>query len=243
MNKPLVTIITPTTGTKYLKQALESVKNQTYDNIQHLVVVDGQWPTAQPILSEFPKVDKIQLPYNTGFEQYNGHRIYGAATFLAKGDYLIFLDEDNWFEPNHVEEMVKAVEGPTGWAHTLRKIVNSEGEYICNDDCESLGWWKSILGDNFVDVNCYIVHKSLALGFAPYWYRRARHPDEQPEVDRLLSSKLMAMNSIERPIKSTGQYTVNYRVASRADSVQAEFFLKGNVLMQEMYGVLPWRKI
>lgn len=240
MNKPLVTIITPTTGTKYLKQVLESVKKQTYKNIQHLVVVDGEWPKAGPILSEYPKIDKIQLPYNTGFDQYNGHRIYGASTFLAKGDYIIFLDEDNWIETNHVQSLVDAI-GDNAWAYSLRKIVNSEGTYICNDDCESLGNWPSILNDYFVDVNCYMLRKDIALNFAPGWYRRARHPQEQPEVDRLLSQWLRQNN-----FKSncTGLYSVNYRVASRADSVTGEFFLKGNEYMnQRMNGDYPWRKI
>ena len=41
MTKPLVTIITATTGNELVRQNIDSVLNQTYDNIQHLVVVDG----------------------------------------------------------------------------------------------------------------------------------------------------------------------------------------------------------
>jgi hypothetical protein len=42
---------------------------------------------------------------------------------------------------------------------------------------------------------------------------------------------------------TNGQYTINYRVASRGDSVQAEFFLKGNEMMNKQYnGELPWAK-
>lgn len=241
MNKPLVTIITPTTGTKHLEQCVNSVANQTYDNIQHLVVVDGKEHRKKAEQQIHHDADILVLPYNTGYDQYNGHRIYGAATYLAEGQYIIFLDEDNWFEPNHVEELVKRVgDNGNGWAYTLRKIVNQDGEYICNDDCESLGKWKSVLNDQFVDVNCYIIHKSLALWFSPGWYRRARHPEEQPEVDRLLSSKLM---NVSQSVECTGQYTVNYRVGNRADSVQAEFFLRGNDIMKQQYPVFPWRKV
>jgi glycosyltransferase involved in cell wall biosynthesis len=240
MNNPLVTIITPTIGTKHLEQCVDSVANQTYKNIQHLIVVDGKEHRKKAEQQIHSDADVLVLPYNTGHDQYNGHRIYGASTFLAKGAYYIFLDEDNWLEPNHVESLVNSIDN-NGWAYTLRKIVDTEGNYICNDDCESLGNWQSILNDYFVDVNCYIVRRDVALNFAPGWYRRARHPQEQPEVDRLLSGWLRQNNF---KANCTGDYTVNYRVASRADSVTGEFFLKGNEYMkQRLNGEFPWRKI
>ena len=183
----------------------------------------------------------MYLPHNTGANNYNGHRIYGAMTYIANGDFLVFLDQDNWFEPDHIETLVKVIEAGNDWAYSLRKIVSQEGQYICNDDCESLGEWKSVLNDNFIDVNCYMIPKAAALGFSPYWYRRARHPQEQPEVDRILSGFMM--QNFQK-FDTNGQYTVNYRVASRADSVQDSFFIRGNEAMkQHMNGEYPWRKI
>jgi glycosyltransferase involved in cell wall biosynthesis len=236
---PLITVITPTTGAPCVRQALESVKNQTYKNIQHLVVVDGQ-PKGRVIASEYSHIDLVDLPYATGKDQYNGHRIYGAMTYIANGDFLCFLDEDNWYEPNHIESLVNIISKGNKWAYSLRKIVGQEGQYICNDDCESLGKWTSVINDKFIDVNCFMIPKVSALGFSPYWYRRARHPQEQPEVDRILSPYMM---QTETEFDTNGEYTINYRVASRGDSVQAEFFLKGNEMMNKQYnGELPWRK-
>jgi hypothetical protein len=37
-----VTVTTPTTGNKYLKQAIESVQNQDFEDLRHWIVVDGQ---------------------------------------------------------------------------------------------------------------------------------------------------------------------------------------------------------
>ena len=241
MTKPLVTIITATTGTEYLEDNIRSVLNQTYDNIQHLVVIDGKHAHANDILSNYDnkKIDVIELPYATGIEQYNGHRIYGGCTYFAKGDYIMFLDEDNWLEPNHVESLVNVVKDNT-WAFSLRKITDMDGNYICNDDCESLGKWQSVINDYFVDVNCFFLPRHLALQFSPGWYRRARHPQEQPEVDRLLSQWLTANKFT---CNTNGDYTVNYRAGNRADSVQAKFFIEGNELMKQKYnGEFPWRK-
>lgn len=243
-----VTIITATTGSDYLKNNLESVANQTYKNIQHLVVVDGEnvgdndrvyntaWQLEQV---QNPDIDLLVLPYATGLEQYNGHRIYGAGTYLAKGDYICYLDEDNWLEPNHIESLISIIEDKQ-WAYSLRKIVDADGNFICNDDCESLGDHKSVINDYFVDVNCFFFAKPLALQLSPIWYRRARHPDDQPEVDRALTYTLKD-NKIESA--ASGKYTVNYRAGNRLDSVQKEFFLKGNEHMNKLYnGNLPWRK-
>jgi glycosyltransferase involved in cell wall biosynthesis len=238
---PLVTVITPTTGSKTLRQAIDSVKNQTYKNIQHLVVVDGKHPSATPILQDYPDIDKIQLPYATGVDRYNGHRIYGASIYLAKGDYLCFLDEDNWFDPNHVESLVSVIRNQYAWAFSLRKIVDADGNFICNDDCESLGKWPSVLNeqDYFVDVGCFFLSKSLALQTSPIWYRKAREPNV-PEVDRYLTAVLRSNNFT---YNTNREYTLNYRAGNTALSVQAEFFLKGNEMMLQKYnGNLPWKK-
>ena len=237
--KPLVTVITPTTGASYLKQALESVKSQTYENVQHLVVVDGNHPKAHVMLQDYPEVDVIELPYPTGIDRYNGHRIYGASTYLAKGEYLCFLDEDNWLEPDHVESMMKVIESGNQWAYSLRKITDKDGNYMCNDDCESLGKYPSCLNDYFVDVGCYFFPKELALQLTPIWHRKAREPGV-PEVDRMLIHVLRQNNLT---CDSNGLYTLNYRTGNTERSVQKEFFLQGNEMMKQKYnGNLPWQK-
>jgi glycosyltransferase involved in cell wall biosynthesis len=238
-----VTVITATTGSNYLTKNILSVQAQTYTDIQHLVVVDGQEHvvkvTEQLKLLNQPNIDLLVLPYPTGTEQYNGHRIYGASTYLAKGDYVCFLDEDNWIDTDHVKSLMNTIKDG-GWACSLRKIVDSDGKFICNDDCESLGNWRSVLNDYFVDVNCFFLPKPLALELSPIWYRRARHPDDQPEVDRALTSTLKD-NKIDCNV--TGTYTVNYRAGNRADSVQGQFFKQGNEIMKQQYnGDFPWRK-
>lgn len=241
---PLVTVITATTATDQLNDALKSIDRQTYKNIQHLVVVDGFdkfGVRATQLMEGATRSIAFALPHNTGYDQYNGHRIYGGMSYIAEGEYLCFLDQDNWYEDNHIESMVDVIKAGNDWAYSLRKIVSQEGTYICNDDCESLGKWKSVLNDNFVDVNCFMIPKVAAIGFSPYWYRRARHPQEQPEVDRCLSAFMMQHHP---KYDTNGQYTVNYRVASRADSVQDVFFIKGNEVMKHrMSGEYPWRKI
>jgi hypothetical protein len=238
-----VAVITPTVGTKHLDKNLWSVSNQSYDKIKHYVVIDGPnfKDDTERILDSYNNKFVLQLPENTGANNYNGHRIYGSVPFLVDADYVIFLDEDNWIEPNHVETLVDKVKH-YDWVFSLRKIINQDGEYICNDDCESLGLWPTVLHENeyFVDVGCYFLPKKLAIDTSRIWYRRARHPQEQPEVDRLLM-QILLQNKLA--YTCTGEYTLNYRVGNRKDSVQAEFFLQGNQIMSKKYeDKFPWRK-
>lgn len=242
MNEPLVTVVTATTGASCLKDACESVASQKYKNIEHYVVVDGadRGEASLQILKKFPKVKLLILPYATGKDNYNGHRIYAAATYLSNGKFISFLDEDNFYEDDHISSCVELAMDGYEWVYSLRKIVGKSKEFICNDDCESLGKWKSVLGDYFVDVGCWFLSKPSALMVSPLWYRRARHPQEQPEVDRIITATLMQHAP---KFECTKKYTLNYRVANRADSVQASFFLNGNKKMeQELGGDFPWKR-
>jgi hypothetical protein len=248
-----VSVITPTTGNPFLKECIESVRNQTYKNIEHIVVVDGKsrWEQAEKVLFEaaFPRGESssdrlLVLPYPTGTDRYNGHRVYGGTTYFADGDYHLWLDDDNMLEPNHIESLVKLVqEKNLDWAYSLRKIIDKDGNVLCLDDCESLGMWASILHpeDYFVDVNCYFVKKQVAVGITPVWYRKFREPG-QMEIDRAIASVLMHQNN-KLKFDCTRDYTVRYRVGNTGLSVQAEFFLKGNeAMLQRHNNNLPWKK-
>jgi hypothetical protein len=72
-----VTVITATTGSNYLTKNILSVQAQTYPDVQHLVVVDGEdhvFKVAEQLeLLNHPNIDLLVLPYPTGTEQYNGH--------------------------------------------------------------------------------------------------------------------------------------------------------------------------
>ena len=246
-----VSVITPTTGSPYLADCIDSVRNQTYDNVEHIVVVDGKgrWEKADEILkaSEYPRQTKEHLcvlPYATGINRYNGHRVYGAATYFADGDFHLWLDDDNIIEPNHIESLVKLVqEKGLNWAYSLRKIIDKDGNILCLDDCESLGKWASILHpqDFFVDVNCYFVQKEVSVRMSPVWYRKFREPG-QPEIDRVIAHTLMAKEN-NLKFDCTHDYTVQYRVGNTGLSVQADFFINGNKAMLERHnGTLPWKK-
>jgi hypothetical protein len=237
-----VTVITPSVGSPHLRRAIASVQAQTYPYLHHLVVADGpecheRVQACMPSESH-RQLDFLALPYNVGGNGFLGHRVYGAAPFLANNRYVAFLDEDNWFEPDHVASlMAKITAEGLVWAYALRKIVDADGRYICNDDCESLGQWPTWnKAGHLVDTSCYMLRRDVALLANTIWYRRFRD-EENP--DFALCRKLLR----DYPRCGTnGRYSVNYRVGSSRESVQTGFFIRGNEVTQQRYGEhLPWR--
>lgn len=243
-----VTVITATTGNPLLAKCIESVSNQTHADIQHLVIVDGpdRREAADQAVDIIPhyllnKVIIHTLPYAIGKDRWNGHRIYAAGTYMAEGDYIIYLDDDNALEPTHIEDCLKVIADGNTWAYSLRNIVDKDHKFICQDNCESLGKWPSILNkdDYFIDVNCYFLPKLLAVQLTPLWYRKFREPG-QPEVDRVLCQ---ALRQFAPKYDTTYGYSVNYVVGNTENSVQTGFFAAGNVNMLQRYnGNLPWKK-
>jgi hypothetical protein len=246
---PKVVVLTGTTGRPELKRNIESVKNQKYDGeIQHLIFVDGQEAIekVESWLSHPKDVDMIYLPYPCGNNRWNSHRHYAAGTYLAHDDaeYIMFLDDDNYLDENHINDCFCSVNRNNlmSWSYSLRKIVSVDGTFLCKDDCESLGNWASVIDQNdyFVDVNCYFLPRKIAVFISPLWYRKFREPG-QPEIDRVIHHALRTQVSLGI---CTGEYSVNYAVASNSQlSVKPEFFINGNKIMMDKYnGEFPWQK-
>jgi glycosyltransferase involved in cell wall biosynthesis len=246
MSEPLVTIITATTGSRFLEYTLKSVAEQSYKNIQHLVVVDGKHRQGDAMKAVYKygnsKTESIVLPYSVGEGGYNGHLIYGACTYLMKGEWVIYLDDDNTLERDHVASLVNAVtKRPNVWAYSLRNIIDADSNFVCQDNCESLGQWHTVINSNdfFVDVNCYMLPRNIAIEMTPVWNRKFRTLGIM-EIDRAIYHFL---SNRYPDFDSTYKYSVNYRAGNTPNSVQKEFFINGNqVMSNHLGGKLPWVK-
>ena len=226
-----IMVITPTTGKSTLKDAIESVQNQTIKT-EHLVVLDGwdAWNTVRNTSYNY-SCKWMMLPENVGSNGWYGHRVYAAMPLMVNADYILFLDEDNWFEPNHVKTMINKIKSKDlMWAYSLRRICNEAGEYIRDDDCESLGRWPAFYDHtlNFVDTNCYCFRREYLVRVAHSFYG-------QWGADRQFYK---AASTSLPSFGCTGEATVNYRAPERL----FEMFREGNKLMKQAYQEpLPWR--
>lgn len=227
-----VAVVTPTIGSEHLEQCIDSVLNQSYKDITHYIFKDGAGVKVPSFINNIPTIKQIHLDENVGKGWY-GHRVYAACSFLVNADIIIYLDEDNWLEPEHVEEMVKVIQEGNHWAYSLRNIVDKNGEFICVDDCESLGKWPVFFNDQIyhIDTSCFAVRRDVAVRIGHAWY--GQWGADRQFFDALKKSfvKYDCSNS----------YTVNYRLDGNPNSVTKEFFDQGNKVSKEKYGDnYPW---
>lgn len=134
-----VSVIIPTYNRyKYLLNAVDSVLNQTYKNIELIVINDcSTQPDYEKGLENFTVLDIKNKSINQknpnliliNLEKNSKTRLgYGCAAFvrnmgikIASGDYISFLDDDDYWLPTKIEEQIK--------------IMKEKGINMCCTDC------------------------------------------------------------------------------------------------------------
>ena len=132
---PLVSIVfTSYNHKEYLKQALDSFVNQTYPNLEIIVIDDYSTDGSQDILLQYEHHDNVSLK----LQNHNSGSYVKASNFGAKfasGEYLLFAQCDDFAEPNQIEMLVKAFQSnPTvGVVFSKSNLVDNNGIVFSND--------------------------------------------------------------------------------------------------------------
>ncbi len=117
--RPLVTILIPVyNGEKFIRDAIDSALNQTYNNIEILVVNDGSTDSTEEILKEYG--DRIRF-----ISKPNGGVSTALNTGLAnmRGEWLSWLSHDDKYLPDKVLKQVERLNELKNSGTDIRKIV------------------------------------------------------------------------------------------------------------------------
>lgn len=105
--KPLVSIIVPVYNTeKYLEQCIESLLNQTLTNIELIIVDDDSKDRSREVICSFLSDKRIKTIFKNKNEGVSAARNDGLK--LAQGDYVGFVDSDDFVSLNMYETMYSA---------------------------------------------------------------------------------------------------------------------------------------
>lgn len=104
--QPLVSVIIPVyNAEQYLKECVDSVVSQTYENLDIVLVDDGSTDHSPKMCDKYHRNDeRFQVIHKE-----NGGLVsaWKAGVRKAKGEYVVFLDSDDWIDLFMIEDMVK----------------------------------------------------------------------------------------------------------------------------------------
>ena len=107
MEQPLISIIIPVyNGEKYLRPCIDSILHQTYQHWELLLIDDGSPDSSGAICDEYASDPRISVVHKENGGQASA-RNQGVA--MAKGEYISFVDCDDWLETDMYERMVQTM--------------------------------------------------------------------------------------------------------------------------------------
>ncbi len=104
MKRPLISIIIPAYNVeRYISHGIESCIDQTYSNIEVIIVDDGSTDNTYEIIKRYKKDHRIKSikKDNSGVSSARN-----CALSVSGGDFILFLDSDDWLENDAVENLV-----------------------------------------------------------------------------------------------------------------------------------------
>lgn len=141
-SRPLVTIITVCWNSeKTIEQAIQSVLGQTYDNIEYVIVDGASSDTTLDIIQKYA----ANIEYYVSEPDQGLYFAMNKGLELAQGEYILFLNSDDWYTPDAVEALVNAkdysgcdfvsalanyVDEETGEQKTLRSMPFDHSQYL-----------------------------------------------------------------------------------------------------------------
>ena len=160
--RPLVSIITPSYNSEeFIKETIESVLNQTYDNWEMLIIDDCSTDKSLQLIKEYIKVDsRIKYLKNN---QNNGPAVTrNIALSKVKGEYIAFLDSDDFWDKLKLEKQVEFMEkNNLEITHTDYFFTNSLGEIIKKVQTSNVIDYKILLKGNQFKTMTMMMKKSF----------------------------------------------------------------------------------
>ena len=132
--KPLISVITPFyNASNTLVYSLRSLLYQSYQNWECILVDDGSEDNPQLVINQFhdSRIKYYRLDKNRGR---GAARQY--ALDQAKGDYLCFLDADDWIYPHKLQSQLEAMQD-----HQNLAILGSGMEYMDFHQDKRRSWY------------------------------------------------------------------------------------------------------
>ena len=162
----MVTAIITTHNRKNLVlKAIASVENQSYKNIEIIVVDDHSTDGTKEIIEEYIKNTSIRYIYNT--DDLGGNHIRNLGILESKGELVAFLDDDDEWMPEKIEKQVSYLqENPNVGVVVCGRILRVENDECSKSDLSQLpdgDYREKIFKGGFFPTSCLLAKKELII--------------------------------------------------------------------------------
>lgn len=126
----LISVIVPIYNVApYLHQCVDSIINQTYKNLEIILVDDGSTDGSEQICDEYAKKDNRIIVIHQNNKGLVGARKAGLQ--IATGEYIGYVDGDDWIEPEMYQDLLNKILDTDADFIDSGLIVEKENEKIC----------------------------------------------------------------------------------------------------------------
>lgn len=215
MNK--ITVVVPCYNVAlYLDRCVQSILNQTYHNLEVILVDDGSTDGTETICDDFLKKDeRIRVVHkeNGGLSDARN-----AGIDVATGEYLVFVDGDDYLEPNAYEMMIAEMQDPEVSlvaAGIITEDINGNVNILMNETKAKLS--KEEAFANLLGNNRTIAHSSCNKLFRRQLFDQLRYKkgiiyEDMQILPKILDicEKVVLLNvPVYHYIKRSGSITEN----------------------------------
>jgi glycosyltransferase involved in cell wall biosynthesis len=221
---PKISVVIPLYNKGFIiSETLESVLAQTFTDFEIVIVNDGSTDDSFEIVSQYSD-DRIRL-YNQ--ENKGVSKTRNAGIEYAKGELIAFLDADDFWYPNHLEELYQLyIDFPNCGLYASRYFMKiSKENTIKTTYIEAVSDnFRGILPDYFLASMQYRVGLTSAVAI----------PKEMIQGDFLFNPQLNGQEDLElftkiaidKPVAITNKYTVEYNFAIENQLSKIQFIQK-----------------
>jgi glycosyltransferase involved in cell wall biosynthesis len=166
---PLVSVIVPNFNHAiFLERRLESIFNQSYYNIEVILLDDCSTDNSRQILSNYAKNPKVSHCIFNEINSGNTFIQWHKGIQLAKGDFIWIAESDDHCEPNFIEELIKPLiedvsivlsYSQSNKMNELDEITGSWLDYTLNLDDSAFD--KKIVMDGNIFVEKFLIYKNV----------------------------------------------------------------------------------
>ena len=172
MEKKLSVIIPVYNTSKYIKKCLDSVANQTMNDVEIIIVNDGSTDNSEEVIQKW--IDENQNEIQVKYFRKENRGLSDTRNFGVKhaiGKYITFLDSDDYLEPNIYSNLEKYMDNNIDLIKFKMATVNENGEILEKiggpvfEKCSGQEAFEKLHTlDTFLEVSCiYLYQKNFYL--------------------------------------------------------------------------------